>query len=153
MSPDPSPPFTDYPKLVTIRRFRDVPDALLAKSVLESAEIECFLADDIVVRMNWFWSYAVGQIKVRVRDSDAAASDEILNANKKPPESIDFGAAAVYEQSRCPNCQSFDLWHDELARAAYITLLIFWFFSFIPAIPFRRTGWRCRNCDSFFSES
>src|SRR5258708_2135095 len=32
--------------LVLLRRFRDVPEALLAKGRLDSAGIECFLADD-----------------------------------------------------------------------------------------------------------
>ncbi len=33
-------------ELVTIRQFRDLPEALLAKGSLESAGIECFLADE-----------------------------------------------------------------------------------------------------------
>ena len=32
-------------ELVTIRQFRDLPEALLAKGSLESSGIECFLAD------------------------------------------------------------------------------------------------------------
>jgi hypothetical protein len=40
--------------LVMVHRFRDLPDALLAKIMLDSAGIECFLVDDNVVRMDWF---------------------------------------------------------------------------------------------------
>src|SRR5258708_10220527 len=43
-------------KLVTIRQFRDLPEALLAKGSLESAGIECFLADENLVRLDWFIS-------------------------------------------------------------------------------------------------
>lgn len=138
------------PGLVTIRRFRDLPGALLAKSVLESADIECFLADDIIVRMDWFWSYAVGEVKVRVLDTDTAASDEILKLNESPPEFIEFGGIEPYAQARCPSCQSFDVWHDELLRAAYVTLLLLWFLD-VPSIPFRRRGWTCHGCGHCWS--
>lgn len=140
------------PGLVTIRRFRDLPDALLAKSVLESAEIECFLADDNIVSMDWFWSYAMGEIKVLVRGTDAASSDEILKLNENPPEFIEFGGVKEYAQARCPSCQSFDAWHDELLRAAYVTILLFWFFNVVPVIPFRRRGWTCHACGHRWSD-
>src|SRR6202020_2478284 len=38
-------------ELVTVRKFRDLPEALLAKGSLESAGIECFLADENLVRL------------------------------------------------------------------------------------------------------
>ncbi|MGC2539667.1 MAG: hypothetical protein WA372_00605, partial [Candidatus Sulfotelmatobacter sp.] len=41
-------------ELVTIRQFRDLPEALLAKGSLESSGIECFLADENLVRLDWF---------------------------------------------------------------------------------------------------
>src|SRR5438270_13413168 len=46
----------DLGELVTIRKFRDLPDALLAKGSLESSGIECFLLDDNMVRLDWFIS-------------------------------------------------------------------------------------------------
>ena len=52
-----------HPKLVTLRQFRDLPAALLAKSVLDSAGIECFLADENTIRMDWLWSNLLGGIK------------------------------------------------------------------------------------------
>src|SRR4029077_18975842 len=39
-------------ELVTVRKFRDLPEALLAKGSLESAGIECFLADENLVRLD-----------------------------------------------------------------------------------------------------
>ncbi|HEY6466031.1 MAG TPA: hypothetical protein VIY69_08575 [Candidatus Acidoferrales bacterium] len=134
------------PRLVTIRRFRDLPDALLAKSVLESAEIECFLADDIIIRMDWFWSYAVGEVKLRVRDTDVAFSDEVLKLNENPPEFIEFGGLGEYAQERCPTCRSFDVHHDELTRAAYATLISTLFLIQLLWYPLRRRGWTCHAC-------
>jgi hypothetical protein len=74
-------------KLVTLRTFRDAPSALLAKSILESADMECFLGDENIVRMDWFWSNVVGGIKLWVREEDAATAAELLN--QEVPQDID----------------------------------------------------------------
>jgi hypothetical protein len=50
-APDPQ---EESRRFVILRRLRDLPDALLAKSILDSADIECFLGDEITIRMNWF---------------------------------------------------------------------------------------------------
>src|SRR6202030_2815703 len=59
-------------ELVTIRQFRDLPEALLAKGSLESAGIECFLADENLVRPFLFVSYFIWGDKIHVRAGDAA---------------------------------------------------------------------------------
>jgi hypothetical protein len=64
--------------LLTIRQYRDLPDALLAKSALESAGIECFLGDDNLIRMDWLWSNLLGGIKLRVRQEDAIIASRLL---------------------------------------------------------------------------
>ena len=64
--------------LLTIRQFRDLPEALLAKSVLDSAGIECFLGDDNLIRMDWLWSNLLGGIKLRVRQEDALVASRLL---------------------------------------------------------------------------
>src|ERR1700730_5484961 len=64
--------------LLTIRQFRDLPQALLAKSVLDSAGIECFLGDDNLIRMDWLWSNLLGGIKLRVRQEDALEASRLL---------------------------------------------------------------------------
>lgn len=66
--------------LLTIRQFRDLPEALLAKSVLESAGIDCFLGDDNLIRMDWLWSNLLGGIKVRVRQEDALVASRLLES-------------------------------------------------------------------------
>jgi hypothetical protein len=71
--------------LLTIRQFRDLPEALLAKSVLESAGIECFLGDYNLIRMDWLWSNLLGGIKLRVRQEDALVASRLLEGG--PPQS------------------------------------------------------------------
>src|ERR1700675_4739217 len=55
----------EYRNLVIVRRFRDLPEALLAKGGLESAGIECYLADDNMVRMGWFFSNFFGGVNLQ----------------------------------------------------------------------------------------
>jgi hypothetical protein len=68
----------EFQDLVTIRQFRDLPEAILARGVLQSAGIEGFLADDNIVRMDWFISNLVGGIKLKVRREDLEAANEVL---------------------------------------------------------------------------
>src|SRR5260370_10648306 len=71
MPGDPLPPAPPAPpsapngelelrKMVAIRQFRDLPEALLAKGSLESAGIDAVLSDDNVVRMDCLWSNLMG---------------------------------------------------------------------------------------------
>lgn len=71
-----------FSKLVTIRRFRDVPQAYLAKGVLDSAGIESFLFDTNVIWMDWLWSNAIGGVKLRVREEDAEEALALLDQSK-----------------------------------------------------------------------
>ncbi len=58
-------------RLVTIRQFGDMAEALLAKGCLESAGIECFLADAEIARMEWPVSRGV-RLQVDAHDAEAA---------------------------------------------------------------------------------
>jgi hypothetical protein len=61
--------------LVTIRRFGDMSEALLAKGCLESAGLECFLADANISRLEWPISRGM-RLQVKAEDAETAA--EIL---------------------------------------------------------------------------
>jgi len=65
--------------LVLLRRFRDLPEALLAKGRLESAGVPCFLADENMVRMDWFISNLLGGVKLMVDPEDFAEASRLLN--------------------------------------------------------------------------
>lgn len=70
---------------VTIRQYLNVPEALLAKSILDSAGISCFLGDQNIIRLDWFLSNALGGVKLLVKEQDAVAANELLNQHS--PES------------------------------------------------------------------
>jgi hypothetical protein len=125
-------------RMVTLRRFRDLPDALLAKGSLDSAGIQCALADDNVIRMDWFYSNAIGGIKLLVDSEEAAEAEQVLT--QPIPENFDVSGVGQYAQPRCPKCGSLDINFQELDPAAYLSLAIS-----VP-IPFHRRAWRCRSC-------
>jgi hypothetical protein len=126
--------------MVTIRQFRDLPEALFAKGSLESAGIECGLIDDNMVRLDWFISNLLGGVKLQVRREDAAIAQEILE--QPIPENLDVSGVGEYEQPRCPKCQSLDINFQEVAPSAYFSAALN-----VP-IPFHRRAWRCHSCDA-----
>ena len=128
-------------ELVTIRQFRDLPEALLAKGSLESAGIECFLADENLVRLDWFISNFIGGIKLNVRAADAENAQKLLD--EPILEGLYVQGIGLYEQPRCPQCQSLDVNFQELDRPiAYMSA-----FLRVP-MPVQRPGWRCHACDA-----
>jgi hypothetical protein len=84
--------------VVSIRQFRDLPEALLAKGALDSAGIESFLIDDNIVRMDWFISNLVGGIKLCVKQDDADAALDLLE--QSIPEEFEVEGVGRYEQPR-----------------------------------------------------
>jgi hypothetical protein len=112
--------------LVTIRKFRDLPEALLAKTRLESAGIESFVTNENIVRLDWFLSNLVGGIDLQVKPKDVEAAQEILA--QPIPEGFDIEGVGQYEQPRCPKCHSLDISFEEGTRAS----------------PTRPRGWESR---------
>jgi hypothetical protein len=134
-------PQMEMRKLVTVRQFRDLPEALLAKGSLESAGIECFLADENLVRLDWFISNFIGGIKLNVRAADAANAQKLLD--EPILEGLYVQGIGLYEQPRCPKCQSLDVNFQELDHPiAYMSA-----FLRVP-MPVQRQGWRCHSCDA-----
>jgi len=131
----------DFRKLVTIRQFRDLPEALLAKGSLESAGIQCFLRDDNLVRLDWFISNFVGGVKLCVNPEDAETARQLLE--EPILEGMYVHGVGLYEQPRCPKCQSLDVNFEELDRPiAYLTA-----FLRVP-MPIQRKGWHCLSCNA-----
>jgi hypothetical protein len=135
-------PGVDVPELgdlVTLRNFRDLPEALLAKGSLESAGIESQWVDDNMIRMDWFISNLLGGIKLKVHAEDIEAANEILN--QPIPETIEVEGVGSFAQPKCPRCQSLDVSFRELDK----------FFSYGSAylgipVPVYRKAWTCRAC-------
>lgn len=75
----------EFRNLVTIRKFSELQEALLAKGSLESAGIESCLADDNMVRI--FVPTFTGGVRLQVRAEDADAATKILDeSNLEDPD-------------------------------------------------------------------
>jgi hypothetical protein len=80
----------------------------------------------------------VGGIKLCVRPEDAQTARDLLD--EPILEGLYVQGVGLYEQPRCPKCNSLDVSFQELDPAAYLTLALN-----VP-IPFHREAWRCRSC-------
>jgi hypothetical protein len=128
-------------ELVTVRQFRDLPEALLAKGCLESVGIGCFLGDDNLVRLDWFISNFIGGIKLKVKAADVEDARQVLD--EPILEGLYVQGVGLYEQPRCPKCNSLDVNFKELDRPiAYMSA-----FLRVP-LPVQRRAWHCHACDA-----
>ncbi len=126
--------------VVSIRQFRDLHEALLAKGALDSAEIESFLVDDNMIRMDWFWSNLVGGIKLCVKQEDADTALDLLG--QSIPGEFEVEGVGPYEQPRCPNCQSLDITFEDLNQSvAWVSVCLLG----LP-IHLHRKRWLCNFC-------
>jgi len=66
-------------KPVVIRSYRDITEAMVDRTTLESAGIKCLLYDDNLIRLDWFVSNAVGGVKLVVSQNEAAEALKILD--------------------------------------------------------------------------
>jgi Putative prokaryotic signal transducing protein len=102
------------PPPVMIRRYRDLPEATIAKTILDSAGIESFLAEENIVRLDWFYSNLVGGIKLLVRAEDADAARKWIE--QEITEKFEVTGQRDYEQPRCPRCGSWEVAIDGLDK-------------------------------------
>ena len=90
----PAPPVqaAKLSKVVNLRQYMTLPEALLAKSILDSAGIESFLGDQNIIRMDCFLSNALGGVKLRVREEDVEVATALLDRSRADlPEDLNQG--------------------------------------------------------------
>jgi hypothetical protein len=141
------PPLVEEPeewelrRLVTVRRYRDLAEAYAGRSLLESAGIPAWVADENLVRMDWFFSNLVGGMRLQVDGHDEAAAREILE--EMAPETITYGEEEVYVQPTCPKCGSTEITlGDGTERGRSFVAL---YLLAIP-VPSRKAAWHCETC-------
>ena len=134
--------------MVTLRQFRDLPEALLAKGALDSAGIECLLVDENMIRMNWFVSNLLGGIRLQVNSDDVEEALTLLN--EPPPEGFDIEGVGRYEQPQCPRCGSQQITHYSGLDKRF-ALPALWVAG-IP-VPIWRNEWTCQSCGAEWRDS
>ena len=134
---------------VTVARYRDMPEAVVARSVLESAGIDCILRDENTIRMQWFLSNAMGGMRLQVAPADEAAARELLS--QPMPASFPVDSGPDYEQPVCPNCGSIDVMANDTDRKILAPASAFFGGLFVlaavPALALVPSGvWKCNHC-------
>lgn len=143
---EPSPPEPDHPNLVAVARFRDLEQATIARGMLQSAGIDCFLADENTVRMDWFWSNMIGNMRLLVREGDAQAATEILAQPIPDAIPMDDGEEP-FEQPKCPKCGSLDIQFEGWDRGTSLATA-----AMIAPLPIRSDSWKCNACSARWQE-
>jgi DNA-directed RNA polymerase subunit RPC12/RpoP len=122
-------------ELVTVRTFNNYISANLLLSKLRNGGIECYLRDEHTVTMNPFLNYALGRIKLVVKEEDVAEVLELLNHFDE-----DFKKKTV-----CPRCGSHNI---ELVPkqnvANMVTAILSWIFSKYAVSV--ENVYKCGNC-------
>jgi hypothetical protein len=65
--------------LITVAVFHSQAEFLLARTRLESADIECFAYDENMLRIGGWHSHILGGIKLQVRESEAQDALAVLH--------------------------------------------------------------------------
>lgn len=113
-------------------------EADLVWSLLEAYEIPVFPADYYTIYIDWFYSNALGGIKIRVSEQDAAQAREIIEGALSEGASLQ----QTYSEGACPHCGNSDTAPVVLGRQwAVIT----WLVLDMPLV-WPRTGLRCSSC-------
>ncbi|HET9742331.1 MAG TPA: DUF2007 domain-containing protein [Terriglobales bacterium] len=136
----------EHPEPVVVATFRDLDQAAMARGVLQSAGIESFLTDENTVRMDWFWSNMLGNMRLLVRAEDAEAAKEIL-AQPIPQNFETSEGDPLYEQPKCPKCGSLDIEFEGWNRVLGLTAA-----AVLAPLPVRRDAWKCHTCGAEWQE-
>jgi hypothetical protein len=128
------------PPFVLLRRYIFSSDALIGKSILDSANIECVLSDENTIRMDWAYSNLIGGVKLGARENEAAEALALLD--QKVPEKFEVEGQVEFTQPRCAKCQSHDVAQRELFK---LPTFLATFLLSIP-IAIHRRDWICHNC-------
>ena len=128
--------------LVTVASFRDLSEALIAKGQLDAAGIACFLADDNIVRMDWFWSNLMGGVKLNVPVSQADTAVALLSGEGE-------FAPGEFNAPICPKCGSAQVGIIDPDKGFRLAAL--WAIG-LPTPRVSPVQWRCGDCGAAWVE-
>jgi hypothetical protein len=92
---------------VPLAEYRNVSQAMVAKSILESAGIAGSIADSNIVHMYCLIPLVFGGMKLFVRPNDLDPAESILQQSTL--ENFEGAGIGEYVQPHCPGCQSTDV--------------------------------------------
>jgi hypothetical protein len=138
---DPELPATGR-SLVTVRRYRDLSEAIVARSLLQSAGIGVYLRDENLVRLEWQISNFIGGIRLQVEEANKEAALEILT--QPILDDVEFADETEFVQPICPKCGSKDITFEGSSRGAALASL---YLLSLP-LPLGKETWFCNHCQA-----
>lgn len=133
--------------LVTVRRYRDLSEAIVARSMLESAGIAVFLRDENLVRLDWQVSNFIGGIRLQV---DAENERNALELLEQPVQkTVAYGVGEEFAQPHCPVCGSIEITFEGASRGGALAAL---YVLGLP-VPAGKKSWVCSNCGARWEDS
>jgi predicted RNA-binding Zn-ribbon protein involved in translation (DUF1610 family) len=123
-------------RLVTIARYSTPFEANMAKSMLESAGIPAFVADEYTIGINWLYSNALGGVKLQVPESFASEALDLLSF-----EDDHAAGNQIADDYTCPRCGSGNIEVLSDKRGSFLT----WVLLGLPALLSTKKK-KCRDC-------
>lgn len=125
-------------------------DAYLAKSLLESEEIDVFLKDEMTAQVFNFSSNAIGGVKILVPTADADRAVEILKKGgyilpeEESAENIELlPLEKDTDKEICPYCQSKNITQHK--KPNWITIALYFLLGLI--FPITSKTFVCFDCE------
>ncbi len=132
-------------KIVTLRTFVHIAEAMAARAAIEAAGIPCFLRDENFVRNAWHLSGVAGYLRLDVLEHDREAAEQALvplDAGELGIPANEDAESLVGEEFLCPECGSFDI--NRITPVAGLATIIQWMTG--VRIRSRDQEWRCNSC-------
>lgn len=129
--------------LVTVVAYTDAIEAHIAKGRIEADGIPAYIAHEHHIWANWFYSNALGGVKVQVLPQFVAEAKSILEAIKASTyeQLLELQEGSI-EKEVCPKCKSEAI--EAIRWSQKVALLVVWFTT-LP-IPYSRGSARCLVC-------
>lgn len=113
---------------VTVATFSNYVDANLAKQLLESAGIQCYLANESTLNTAWHLTVAVGWLKLQVHQADLEQAKDVLASS----ELAETTAYNLFQDDADDDDFVKISWADETADRAFRTSVIGLILLFLP---------------------
>ncbi|MBS1814154.1 MAG: DUF2007 domain-containing protein [Acidobacteria bacterium] len=144
---DQAEPLT-FRQLVTLASYRDISEALVARTLLEDAGIPVFLQDENLGRIHWGVSNAIGGIRLQIEAEHVEAATRLLHENV-PADIVFDEDEEPYLQPKCPVCHSEDITFEGADRDL---ALLSTFMLHVP-LPLGGKSWRCHACNARWEDT
>lgn len=145
-------------KLITVASCSEPIEGHLLRTRLEAEGIRCFVADEHTISANWFYSNAIGGVKLQVQEADLDTARTVLItaleererggadydwSEVNPDWTFDDDQPTASEhQYSCPHCDSTEVFYEKFSKPwVFLSILLLG----IP-LPFLSRQWSCRSC-------